>query len=397
MQFKFLNSKTDKRGDLEVATSSTWLTTYYSVALLAIGCIALISHLVQERSLESGQGIAATINSSGRQRMLSQRIESLAEQYHRGDSTARDEMVKAIDEFEKTHDRLSGDRALHDTYFAGSNSLDKEVRAYIRSAREVSLLRPDDPAIPALLAEMSYEARSPLLTALNEVVSIHQKNSEEKLARLKVLQWVLLVIMGVTLTLEVLLIFRPLVQRIVRLSTYLQHQATIDQLTGVNNRRGFNEQTTIEVHRFLRYRRPMALIAADIDHFKSVNDTFGHEAGDAVLKAVAAVLTSQMRPTDVLARMGGEEFAVILPETSLEAAAAVAERLRRSVAGLQIQHQSKTITVTSSFGVAAVQPDSPGIDSAMDIADKQLYLAKQAGRNRVMWESAAGTGEGALG
>jgi diguanylate cyclase (GGDEF)-like protein len=88
---------------------------------------------------------------------------------------------------------------------------------------------------------------------------------------------------------------------------------------------------------------------------------------------------------------------VILPETSLEAAAAVAERLRRSVAGLQIQHQSKTITVTSSFGVAAVQPDSPGIDSAMDIADKQLYLAKQAGRNRVMWESAAGTGEGALG
>jgi diguanylate cyclase (GGDEF)-like protein len=388
----------ESAGDMHIVTSVRRLTAYYVVALLAIGCIALTSHIVEERSLESGQGIASVINSSGRQRMLSQRIEGLAEQYHRGDPTAREDLLQAIDEFEKSHQLLAqtylssapaGDSSplLHELYFGGAGSLDRQVRTYILNARQVSSLAPDDPRIPALLDQLSQEARSPLLNALNRVVTIHQQESERKLANLKALQWTLLAIMGVALALEAMLVFRPLVFRIVALSNFLLYQANADQLTGVNNRRGFLESAAKEFNRFQRYRRPLTVIALDIDHFKQVNDTLGHEAGDTVLNALGAVLASSIRPIDIVGRIGGEEFALILPETPLENAVILAERLRGAVQDLQIPYGSSVISVTASFGVAAVEPGTPDIASAMRAADKLLYAAKHAGRNRVVWEA----------
>ncbi len=387
----------DEARDLEIVTSRDRLTAYYASALLVVGLVAFTSLMVQGRSIENGRGMAAVINLSGRQRMLSQRIAGLALQYRAGDLTARDGLVKATDEIERAHEQLSkayiadngsGSAAenLHRLYFVGPHSLDREMRAYILDARLVSALLPGDPTVPALLSELSAEARSPLLSGLDEVVHIHQDDAERALERLRGLQWVLLGLMLATLTLEALLIFRPLVRRIVNLSTRLQQQATLDQLTGVANRRGFAERAAAEVSRFQRYGRPISVIVADLDHFKRVNDTFGHEAGDLVLKEVGRALRSQVRLLDCVGRLGGEEFAVLLPETGMEDSVELAERLRLSIADLSVEYRSHRIRVTASFGVAMLRPDSSGFDPVLNVADTLLYLAKKCGRNCVIGE-----------
>ena len=152
-----------------------------------------------------------------------------------------------------------------------------------------------------------------------------------------------------------------------------------DALTGVGNRRRLDEALIMEVDRSVRYQAALSLMILDIDHFKRVNDAWGHEAGDRVLKETGAVLRKMARKTDIATRMGGEEFVVLLPETDLEAALICAERFR---AALEIQDCGAPGPVTSSFGVACLQPGESGA-SLLARADAALYAAKQGGRNRV--------------
>lgn len=166
----------------------------------------------------------------------------------------------------------------------------------------------------------------------------------------------------------------------------LQQMGLTDPLTGVNNRRYF-EQRLSEAHAAaLRHRRPLACIFVDVDHFKRVNDSWGHPAGDEVLRTLARLVGGQLRHSDVLCRYGGEEFVILLPDTAREAAGEIAERIRRAVAahGFDIP-----ATVTVSAGVAlleqfddkALRLDAPHLLAA---ADSALYRAKALGRNRVV-------------
>jgi diguanylate cyclase (GGDEF)-like protein len=162
--------------------------------------------------------------------------------------------------------------------------------------------------------------------------------------------------------------------------------ASTDQLTGLWNRRYFDEtllRVGLETDRF---GSSCALIVADIDHFKSVNDTYGHEAGDAALRAVAAVLRDVVRTTDICARIGGEELCVILPQTELQGALELAERLRARIEALVVPFQSKELRVTSSFGVATYEAQGGEVLRArlFKDADKALYRAKSGGRNQVV-------------
>lgn len=165
----------------------------------------------------------------------------------------------------------------------------------------------------------------------------------------------------------------------------LRRIAGRDQLTGAFTRRGFIERINQEVERFRRYRRPASLAVIDIDHFKGINDTHGHPAGDAVLREVAGLLRGQKRPSDVLGRIGGEEFAMLMPETSADGALAAAERLRESIAATEFG--SKTglhLRVTASFGIAALDPAITDAESWFAAADVPLYAAKRGGRNRCL-------------
>ena len=168
-----------------------------------------------------------------------------------------------------------------------------------------------------------------------------------------------------------------------RLQDDLRRVATYDALTGILNRRAFLDQAEREVARSHRSGAPYALLIMDIDHFKRINDTYGHQAGDAVLKAIAAAIQATLRPTDLFGRYGGEEFCILLPDTGLDAAQAVAERVRSIIARAEVVHCGRTITTSVSIGVAESSPAAQGFDSAVADADLALYRAKDCGRNRV--------------
>jgi len=157
-----------------------------------------------------------------------------------------------------------------------------------------------------------------------------------------------------------------------------------DALTGLPNRAAFERALTHERQRFERYHHPVALLVCDVDHFKEVNDTHGHEAGDAVLRALADTLRHEIRDVDTLARFGGEEFVVLLPETVLQAAADVAERLRVSVEALAVSWHGTLIPTTVSIGVSECPHCAARPEDLLRSADAALYSAKGAGRNRVI-------------
>ena len=158
----------------------------------------------------------------------------------------------------------------------------------------------------------------------------------------------------------------------------LEALATTDGLTGLKNRRTFGEKLAEEHARAVRYHQPLSLLLMDVDQFKLFNDTFGHPAGDAVLRSVAAALQHTARDTDVPARYGGEEFAVILPQTDEAGAVVIAERLRTVIAGKEWELRPVTVSV----GVCTLSLDTPTPESMVACADRALYHSKEAGRNR---------------
>jgi diguanylate cyclase (GGDEF)-like protein/PAS domain S-box-containing protein len=168
------------------------------------------------------------------------------------------------------------------------------------------------------------------------------------------------------------------------LTQKLHELAVTDDLTGISNRRHFFDNATRELFRSKRASRPLSIIMFDIDHFKSVNDTYGHAVGDEVLKKIAARISSNLRSLDIYARYGGEEFIICLPETSLEDAKNAAERIRKIVEETIMQDTNNNdFKVTISLGVASLSHDSDALEQIIEQADKALYKAKQGGRNRV--------------
>ena len=156
-----------------------------------------------------------------------------------------------------------------------------------------------------------------------------------------------------------------------------------DPLTGMNNRRGLDHLLQAIIPAAKRYEKYLALITIDIDFFKEVNDTYGHDGGDTVLKEFATMLQNASRSSDISCRLGGEEFLIVLPETDLPKALVLAEKLRDKVETLRINYKDQTIQLTASFGVAVGYNGDLDIDSILKDADKALYAAKNAGRNRV--------------
>lgn len=167
-------------------------------------------------------------------------------------------------------------------------------------------------------------------------------------------------------------------------SVELRRMATTDYLTDVFIRRHFMQTSEREVARCKRYHAPLTICMMDVDHFKSVNDTFGHAVGDEVLKIIAACCKNILRELDVIGRLGGEEFAICLPQTSIEEAKPVAERCRKAVEETVIPTEDgQEVQVTISMGLAQWQ-DGDSLDDILRRADKALYEAKDNGRNQVM-------------
>ena len=163
----------------------------------------------------------------------------------------------------------------------------------------------------------------------------------------------------------------------------LERRAQVDALTGLNNRRRFYELAEQEIVRARRYGKPVALMMVDADHFKAINDTHGHHIGDAVLQKLGAVCRQTMREIDIIGRLGGEEFAILLPEANAAQAQEAAERLCAAVAATAVPTQGESVFFTVSIGVTGLRETDHDATSILKRADAAMYEAKQAGRNRV--------------
>ncbi len=166
--------------------------------------------------------------------------------------------------------------------------------------------------------------------------------------------------------------------------------ARTDPLTGLLNRRAFYEQAELEVQRIRRFFRPFTVLCFDMDGFKAINDTFGHDSGDGLLADVAAVLRGNTRAVDIAARMGGDEFALLIPEVGPEAAKPVAEKLQRL---LLDQMKARGFDVTFSIGAVSVLAPPPSLDAVLTVADQLVYGVKYGGKDGIQYEIYTGAGK----
>jgi diguanylate cyclase (GGDEF)-like protein len=375
--------------------STRFLTISYIAALSIIALLSITSHITLDHVLQTHEGSAAVVNVSGRQRMLSQRIASLAAQYALGDPSAQAGLIAATDEFADNHRQLvEGNSSRHlppadsaelkAIYFTGDYPLDRAVRDYVATARLISSQSPSDPGLKGEMTQLFAAAREPLLTQLNDVVKIHQVESEQQLSRLQLLQKMVLIVVLATLCVEAMVIFQPMVRRIAKYHAELMRLATTDPLTGLLNRRSFFDRGIAELRKARRGGQQACFLMLDVDHFKKINDTYGHKTGDIVLKALAEKLLGALRPGDLAGRLGGEEFAVLLPDTTLVSAEVAAQRLCDHIAQMEVSSESEIIKFTVSIGAADFEKDALTLQPAMDRADAALYRAKAEGRNRVI-------------
>ncbi len=178
--------------------------------------------------------------------------------------------------------------------------------------------------------------------------------------------------------------FKNLIGKVIDKNKMLMEEIQRDPLTEIYNRRTYEVTLASELERFQRYRKPFTLIFFDVDHFKLVNDRYGHEAGDRVLKAISRRVRDVLRKPDVFARYGGEEFVVILPETGLDNGLTVAMKIREVVEETVFEYEGERVPVTISLGVTEAQPADQETTAITTRADKLLYRAKEEGRNRVI-------------
>jgi len=162
---------------------------------------------------------------------------------------------------------------------------------------------------------------------------------------------------------------------------FVKKLAATDSLTGISNRRHFLETAETEFERSQRFTHPLSILALDIDHFKLINDNYGHQAGDQVLEAITYCCKNLLRESDVFGRLGGEEFSILLPDTNEAAAKVTAQRILKAVAALEVNYQNKVIRFTTSIGIAQLSEVSSSLEVLMNQSDEALYKAKHNGRN----------------
>lgn len=379
----------------------------YVFALSLIAAFTVAFHFLTDSIVHQQQKTAEIVNLSGRQRMLSQRIAKLALERatHYGlrpDAESQQALFAAIDLMDRSHHTLlygspalgltgPTSSAVRDVYSNPPYALDLRMQDFLaharalasRSSAQLTLTDPD-------LLAVEQAAKAPLLDALDAAVTANQQTSEAAIRTLRRVLTSLTLLMLIILMLEGLFLYRPLFNRLARAHVELIEAGRTDPLTGCLNRRAFTQEAHGAVTRARELDQPLAVLMLDIDRFKNVNDRHGHPAGDRVINSVVGTLLKTIRATDVLCRMGGEEFAVMLPSETVDSAAAIAERIRAAVADCAIpltEDGTVFLNITISLGVAVLEPTDASLFDVLGRADKALYRAKSSGRNRVECET----------
>jgi two-component system cell cycle response regulator len=354
----------------------------YIVILISVASLSFKIYLILDEALKQQKKSAYIINLSGRQRMLSQLIVVNVLSHQKNPSAKNASLLEiSIIEMRESHQLLINQPSLSipvkSLYFQPAY-LDKKVIHYL-SLAEQNLNNSDDVHILNLLKDMSVD----ILDDLDKVVYEYQKQSQEKTKKQHKLQLAMLLLIFSLLIVKAFLIFMPIRKR---LRHYL-HLSERDSLTGLYNRRHFLQSLEEEHRRSLRYNTTYSLCMIDIDHFKLINDQHGHPTGDAVLKQVAQAIEKVIRINDQCARIGGEEFSVLLIDTNENEALISAEKIRDKIKNMRISHNQHVIIMTVSIGTSTYvkSPNDLKKLTTKDMikrADVALYIAKQTGRNK---------------
>ena len=370
------------------------LTWRFASALLLLAVLAGGSYLVLDRIMAEEKQRARVIELSIRQRMLAQRVillKFVVDRTSPGSDREKllTEMQGAMTELTAVHARLTGllTGPLYPPGDESRQAISDRVGDFMNTAWAMARQIQAGEAVSAELEARFKEAGGlGLLSGMDAQIMGHQKQSEDNLQLLDRLQLAILIGTLALLTFMGFELFRPLVNRIVAdrrelqaANEELERLATADALTGLLNRRKFDEIIVRELELSRRYDDPLSLVMFDIDHFKKINDSLGHAAGDRVLAEVASLAARHVRSVDYVFRWGGEEFLILTPRTGLTEARAVADKLR----DMAERHPFPDgVRLTISLGVAEHVPGEP-LEDWLTRVDKAMYAAKRGGRNRV--------------
>ncbi len=386
-------------------------TIGYLVALGLTAILAISSYVLVDSMIRGEKETAKIINIAGRQRMLSQRIAEFAVELSVSGNQAQyqflgQQMTVAADLMEASQRALSQGSAawgippnkspaIVAIHQADPYRLDARVSTYVGLARSYLALAPEQRAASPMLNDLLALAHQPLLESLDAAVKQYEAESEAAISRMRLILAGVIGIILLALVAEAKFIFRPMLCRLRDAQAELLGMALTDPMTGCKNRRYLMEVAAHEFVRMRRQERPLSVMMVDIDHFKRINDTYGHAVGDQAIRTLAGILVGNVRAGDLVGRIGGEEFAVVLPETTLAPAVTLAEKLRTTVAAQAVAAELKDmggtgLSMTVSIGVSEIDPADPDFMTILKRADQALYNAKQTGRNRVIaWKEAA--------
>lgn len=364
------------------------LSTVYVVILAGVTFFCAATHFVSKSIVRQQADNAEVVNISGKQRMLSQRIALLATIALRQQSEAIWwEFEATVDEFELANDHLAHLDQLPETvkqvYFSGPYHLDRKVREFIDIARAALATRTPAAVDRLRVASLGARGKEPdLLHSLDAAVSAFEAEHDSEISSLKeAAKWTFALLLGL-IAVEACLIVLPIFRQNKRLRRLLEYSVMTEPLTGALSRYGFE----ITAQRFVLSRKPCAVLMLDVDGFKKINDQFGHETGDRCLKEIVTRCKRELRAEDIIGRIGGDEFVIMLFDIDDEMAQRVAERTRASISEIRAENDMSTGgNITVSIGLVSLPGSTDEeLTSVLKVADEAVYDAKRSGRNRVV-------------
>ena len=373
----------------------------YFSSLTAIALLVAASHYVID-SIVSEESLMVDINEiGGRQRMLSERIVHLLLDYAvEKDAAVRSDVVRLIEQannaFDRTHkllirgqisptDAVLFEDNIDDLFFGEPRYLDEKARLFVYNTREVLARDWSSDLISSFyLKELRQAAKASLHGGLEELATLYTQNSKARILRLRIIVAVFLVT-AIFLVIGIgLFVFEPLFRRINTQQEELRQLAFRDSLTNLLNRRGFFQQAEEQFQQCRINGLPSSVLFIDIDFLKTINDSFGHAMGDNVIVEIARVCQNNLGDDDIAGRIGGDEFAILLPKRSLLSAKEVAEQLRQAMSNNKIPGIIGDMQVSLSIGVASATERDKNAFETISRADKNLYKAKKTGRNLII-------------